>query len=118
MSVFSKLLPYSFTLKAKTIELLFITHVAYFKVQTMLLATSSVVFLSNLRSSWDSTKLSQVMNLQFGLQRLQRVTKKFKIIELKPLKIFIVFKCHIFNTAETKAYSFEFSLQLYVTKVL
>lgn len=42
----------------------------YFKVQTMLLATSSVEFLSNLRSSWDNTKLSQVMNLQFGLKKL------------------------------------------------
>lgn len=56
MSAFKKLLPYSFTPKAKTIESL-IYNTCWLKVQTMLLATSSVEFLSNLKSSWDNTKL-------------------------------------------------------------
>lgn len=87
----------------------------YFQVQTKLLVTSSVKRFVKFKKAIGQQRTIPG-NVAVWSSKAVKGDKEIQKYELKPLKIFIVCKYHIFETAETKASSFIFSLHLYFTK--
>lgn len=104
-------------MKVKTIGRILLVNInlTYFQVQTKQLVTSSVKLVKFKKSTGQQRTVPGNVFAVWSSKAVKG-NKEIQKCELKPLKIFIVCKYHIFETAETKVSSFIFSLRLYFTK--